>query len=115
MRMEDYNESLRVFDIANRTTAGEVVLEGTMNRKKRLTEFGSLRNQIECYSLGDKKYKFPTYDDTFFKGDGVIVGSTNIDRKKTTARMNKVDFSVDKTVKWPLKERVCFLFLVIFI
>ena len=64
-----------------------------------------LRNSIPCSSLGDKIYKHPTYQNDFFKGDGLIVGSTNTYKKKTAARLNEVDFTIDKSVKWPLRER----------
>lgn len=83
---ENHLGGVRCFENANCPTTGEVILEKTINRKKKLTELAQLRNSIPCYSLGDKIYGSPTYCKDFFKGDGLIAGSTNIFRKKTTAR-----------------------------
>jgi hypothetical protein len=98
---ENHLGGIRSFSNANCPTTGEVFLEKTINRKKKLTELAQLRNFIPCHSLGDKIYRSPTYAENFFKGDGLIPGSTNIFRKKTTARLNEVDFTTDKNVKWP--------------
>ena len=65
-----------------------------------------MRNSIECSSLGDKIYRHPTYEPNFYKEDGSIAGSTQILRKKNKARMNQIDFTQDKNVKWPLYPRV---------
>lgn len=91
---------------ANRCTTSEVNLEHVMCRKKDVLTMDDVRNSIPCASLGDKIYKYPTYASAFFKGDGCISGSTNVYRKKTTARLNEVDFTINKSVKWPLRERM---------
>lgn len=47
-----------------------------MQRKTRVPDFESQRNNIAVASLGDKPYKYPEYATNFYKPGGLIPGST---------------------------------------
>ena len=52
-------------------------------------------------SLGDKNYKAVEYDTGFFKAGGLIAGSTNITRQRTTTGKS-VDFYTGLKLDGPL-------------
>mmetsp|Transcript_45147 Transcript_45147/g.79462 ORF Transcript_45147/g.79462 Transcript_45147/m.79462 type:complete len:298 (+) Transcript_45147:54-947(+) len=56
--------------------AKEVDLSYEMQRKVVHYDLGKARNGVGCVSLGDKAYRHPEYESTFFKAGGLIVGST---------------------------------------
>lgn len=56
--------------------AKEVDLSWEMQRKVTHYDLGTARNGVGCVSLGDKAYRHPEYESTFFKAGGLIVGSS---------------------------------------
>lgn len=48
-----------------------------MGKKKLLSELSDKRNGLDVKALGDKPYKKSDHDSNFFKGGGLIIGSTN--------------------------------------
>lgn len=56
--------------------AKEVDLSYEMQRKVVHYDLGKARNGIGCVALGDKAYRHPEYESTFFKAGGLVVGST---------------------------------------
>lgn len=56
--------------------ATEYPLEDVMTRKRRVQDLLTQRNEIPCYTPGDKHYRHPEYMPAFYKDGGLIVGST---------------------------------------
>ncbi len=52
-----------------------------MQTKTRVEGLLKARNLLAVTSLGDKAYRYPDYQNDFFKPGGLIVGSTNADKR----------------------------------
>ena len=102
---DDKLKGVRTSLQANQITTSEYKIDDIIKKKRQILSVRELRNTIPVNSLGDKIYRYPTYAAEFFKEGGLISGSSNIYRKRTTARLNEVDFTVDKRVKWPMTDR----------
>jgi len=61
----------------------EYSVENTIDRKKRILNLDEKRNYMPIIAPGDKIYRNVDYCQDFFKGGGLVVGSTN------SARYNK--------------------------
>lgn len=61
----------------------EYLIENSINRKKAVLNLDEMRNCLPTNAPGDKIYKNVDYCVDFFKGGGLVVGSTN------SARYNK--------------------------
>lgn len=61
----------------------EYKVENTINRKKGVLNLDERRNYMPIIAPGDKIYRNVDYSVDFFKGGGLVVGSTN------SARYNK--------------------------
>lgn len=77
-----------------------------VQRKKRQFSYDQTRNCIPVSSLGDKKYKHPTYSPNFFNEPGLIAGSTIVDRPRNRAKINMVDFTIAQDAKYPFYPTV---------
>ena len=72
---------------SNLETKKETSLEDLACRKKRISTISEMRNFYNKTSQGDKPYKNPEFSEDFFKGGGLIVGSTtNIQFNKTVGK-----------------------------
>ena len=58
----------------------------------RITNLYDQRNGLPMTSLGDKNYKNPDYTPDFFKDGGLIAGSTNQLRMKSSGNGKAIDF-----------------------
>lgn len=58
----------------------------------RITNLYDQRNGLPMTSLGDKNYKNPDYTPDFFKEGGLIAGSTNQLRMKSSGNGKAIDF-----------------------
>eukprot|EP00439_Symbiodinium_sp_Y106_P041021 s4741_g5.t1 len=54
----------------------EVDVTTEMARKARVGDLHGQRNGIDCRVLGDKCFRFPEYEPSFYKAGGLIAGST---------------------------------------
>ena len=63
-----------------------------MGQKMRITNLHDQRNGLPMTSLGDKNYKNPDYTPDFFKDGGLIAGSTNQLRMKSSGNGKAIDF-----------------------
>ena len=91
----------------------EYGIEGIMNRKKRIYSLNQKRNFMKVCKPGDKNYNCVENSPDFFKGEGLIVGSTNrINYKKTTRKgddnfYQTLDLNIkvlDRNKLWTSKE-----------
>lgn len=91
----------------------EYGIESIMNRKKRIYSLGQKRNFMKVCKPGDKNYNCVENSPDFFKGEGLIVGSTNrINYKKTTRKgddnfYQTLDLNIkvlDRNKLWTSKE-----------
>ena len=64
-----------------------------MPKKIRVYKYLEKRNGILAAALGDKSYKEPELSPDFYKKPGLIVGSTNKDRKKSNWKKTGADLS----------------------
>ena len=67
-------------------------LEKTIGGKKRINEVYDQRNGLGMVSLGDKIYKAPEYQSGFYHAGGLIVGSTNQAKNKSSGNPKAIDF-----------------------
>mmetsp|Transcript_1534 Transcript_1534/g.2700 ORF Transcript_1534/g.2700 Transcript_1534/m.2700 type:complete len:268 (+) Transcript_1534:150-953(+) len=69
----------------------EYAIETKFNRKQRVSDsdMGKKRNYISVASLGDKSYKFADREPGFYKEGGLVVGSSIVQRTKTSSVPNK--------------------------
>ena len=58
-------------------SSSELNIENIMNKKKRTYSLEQQRNDYKEVNPGDKNYRYAEYSPDFFKGGGLIVGSTN--------------------------------------
>lgn len=75
-----------------------------MGSKKRTENMYDQRNGCGMTSLGDKIYKAPEFSTNFFKGGGLVTGSTNVKKKNTGGQGKNVDFYTDLKVGGPLNK-----------
>lgn len=70
----------------------EYLQEEKMGKKKKVLTMYEQRNGMPLKSLGDKIYKAPDYQPNFFKEGGLITGSSNVARMKSTGNAKAIDF-----------------------
>ena len=88
------NEKLhkKTFDSHNRKTDKEFSLEETITAKKRILTLAEKRGNLPLASLGDKVYKAVEYEKDFFLPGGLVAGSTNALKPKSSGNGKTVDF-----------------------
>ena len=69
----------------------EINLQKEMTRKKRINSLEERRNYFKMVNPGDKNYRYVDCSADFFKGGGLIPGSTNILRKNLNYEKVKND------------------------
>lgn len=85
-------QGLLPFAHANQKTEKEYKQETVMTQKKRTKCLYDQRNGLPLQSLGDKNYKHPDYEPGFFKEGGLITGSTNTLKMKSSGNGKAIDF-----------------------
>lgn len=95
----------KTYDPYHPSNANFKSLDDKINNKKQYS-YDQTRNSIPVNSLGDKPYKHPTFQPGFYKEPGVYPGSTNVLRKRNHAKMNMVDFTIDKNAVYPFYPTV---------
>lgn len=85
-------QGLLPFAQANKKSAKEYKQETVMTQKKRIMDLYDQRNGLALQSLGDKNYKHPDYEPGFFKDGGLITGSTNTLKMKSSGNGKAIDF-----------------------
>lgn len=88
------NEKLqkRTFDTHNKKTDKEYNLEDRLTLKKRIPTLAEQRGNLPLASLGDKIYKAVEYEKDFFLAGGLVAGSTNALKSRSSGSGKTVDF-----------------------
>ena len=88
------NERLhkKTFDTHNKKTDKEFSLEDKMTLKRRIKTLAEQRGDLPLASLGDKIYKAVDYEKDFFLAGGLVSGSTNALKPKSSGNGKTVDF-----------------------
>jgi len=81
-------------------------VEQMMQAKKGIKSYYELRNGVSMASLGDKPYKTTNYAPGYFSEPGMIVGSTNILRKRNEPRKAENEHDGVKCGKLVMAERI---------
>jgi hypothetical protein len=82
-----------------------------MGTKNSVSSINKMRNGLDVKSLGDKPYKHPEYANNFFKGGGLIPGSTNTWPKHTVEiRTGAVVLNPNMTALNKTDVRIFYLF-----
>lgn len=79
----------------------EYAIESRINRKQRVSDdnMGKKRNYIPVSSLGDKPYNYPDRAPGFYKDGGLVVGSSIVQRTKTSSIPKKTTPSSTGSLK----------------
>lgn len=88
----------------NRKTQDEVGIAKLMGSKKRVTTTFEARNGLPMASLGDKIYKTPEYMPGFYRESGLIPGSTNSYKARSSGNANTIDFYSGLKLDGPLNK-----------
>ena len=75
-----------------------------MGSKKRVSSQFEARNGLKMASLGDKIYKDVSYEPGFYNSGGLIAGSTNTQRGRSTGNANAIDFYAGLKLDGPLNK-----------
>lgn len=94
---EKVERGIKTFDEANGPSRHSYDVEEKLQRKARVLGLTDQRNGLGVTSLGDKSYKYPEYASNFYKEGGLIVGSSNAGRKKSSVKAAS-DFDTLKIV-----------------
>ena len=105
--MDPFKGGLKPYPELHGKSENEHVVEKDMGIKKAITDLPDKRNNLELKSLGDKPYKFSEESANFYKGGGLIPGSTQPEKmeKKSTGNTKIVDYyaNLDLTKPVPTK------------
>lgn len=79
----------------------EYDLENEITRKKRINSLEEQRNFIKLANPGDKNFRYAEQSPDFFKQEGLIVGSTNSNKKSNEVRkkISNIYETMDLNVK----------------